>query len=412
MKFVGELSKEQLDYVDSCNLRLNDAARLLALKNTGLMDTPREEAFDRLCRLAAKILNVPLSIVSLVNNKKQFFKADFGLPAPFNETRELPIDFSLCRYTMAGHSIISSDASADPFLRCHPSTVPWGISSLIVLPLITEDGHVLGTFCVIQPTPREWTDLDLEIMKELTASIMTEINLRNKITRLKLEQNFRDTFVAAMTHDLRTPITVAKLTAQMLARRHPDDEEINTSAAKINSSLDRSDKMIQNLLDVNKLNSGSKLELKIEDCCLNVEIEQVLQELSVIYGPRFRFISKEEINCKVDPIAMRRIAENLISNAAKYSSPDTPVEVLVIRDLNAIKISVKNFGNPISEADQIHIFEPFHRTIEARNSGQTGWGLGLQLVRGLVEAHGGSVDVRSNEQEGTCFTVEVPANRT
>lgn len=115
MKFIGKLDEKLIGHVDNCNQRLRDPDRLRTLRDTGLMDTPREEVFDRLCRLAAKILDVPLAIVSLVNDKKQFFKADYGLPHPFNETRELSIDFSLCRYTMAGDSIISSNASLDPF---------------------------------------------------------------------------------------------------------------------------------------------------------------------------------------------------------------------------------------------------------------------------------------------------------
>ena len=314
MKFVGELDESQLRHVDHCNQRLNDPQRLLALNNTGLMDTPREEAFDRLCRLAAKILNVPLTIVSLVNNKKQFFKADYGLPSPFAETRELPIDFSLCRYTMAGDSIISSDASADSFLKCHPSTVPWGIGSLIVLPLITPDNHVLGTFCCIQPTPREWTDFDLEVMKELTASIMTEINLRNQVSKLEVEQNLRDTFIAAMTHDLRTPLTVTKLTAQTLAKKYQDDPVVVRSSNMIIASSDRSERMIQTLLDVNQIKSGAKLSLKLTECNFVEIINHSLRELSVIYGERFNFTRIVRISA-ISSISATRVSplENTMS---------------------------------------------------------------------------------------------------
>ena len=106
---------------------------------------------------------------------------------------------------------------------------------------------------------------------------------------------------------------------------------------------------------------------------------------------------------------MRRIVENLVSNAAKYSSPGTEVEIVLKQNTDGFEISVKNKGNPISEEDQVNIFEPFHRTISARNSSQKGWGLGLQLVHGLVEAHNGKVFVKSNEVEGTCFTVEIPS---
>lgn len=408
MKFVGPLTEDQQKHVDHCNVRLNDPERLRALQDTGLLDTPREEEFDRLCRLAARILNVPLTIVSLVNNKRQFFKADYGLPHPFNESRNLPIDFSLCRYTMAGDAIISTDASKDSFLKCHPSTIPWGIGSLIVLPLITPEGYVLGTFCCIQPTPREWTDLDMEVMKELTASIMTEINLRNQINKMKIEQNMRDTFVAAITHDLRTPLTVTKMTVEMLMRKYKDNEDIQKRAGKIIDCTDRSERMIQNLLDVNQLKSGGKLKIKPEQCLLNELIQNVIKEISDIFGDRFSYSYEEALSINADSTALRRIMENLISNAAKYGSEEKDIEI-TSKDLgDQIEICVKNYGNPISEKEQFNIFLPFHRTVKAQGSFQQGWGLGLSLVKGLVEAHNGSVSVTSSEEEGTCFKVRLP----
>ena len=408
MKFVGELDPSQLKRVEKCNQRLRDPERLLALWNTGLMDTPREEAFDRLCRLAARLLDVPLTIVSLVNDQKQFFKADYGLPHPFSESRELSIDFSLCRYTMTGDSIISADASQDPFLKCHPSTIPWGIGSLIVLPLITPDGHVLGTFCCIQPTPRDWTESDFEIMRELTASIMTEINLRNQVTKLKVEQNLRDTFIAAVSHDLRTPLTVIHMTAQLLSRKYKDNEDIQSSVAKICQSTQRSENMIQNLLDVNHIKSGTKLSLKREDCALCETVENIVQELTLIYGDRFEISYTEKIKLSADINAIRRIIENLVTNAAKYSYPGSKVEISLISKAKEMEIAVRNWGNPISEKDQITIFEPFHRTVDAMSGGHKGWGLGLPLVRGLVEAHNGQVSVTSSLEEGTSFQVILP----
>jgi len=408
MKFVGELDKKQTEHVNNCNKHLNDPERLLALQSTTLLDTPREETFDRLCRLAARILDVPLTIVSLVDNKRQFFKADYGLPHPFRETRNLPIDFSLCRYTMAGDAIISNDAFKDPFLKCHPSTIPWGIGSLIVLPLITPEGHVLGTFCCIQPTPREWSDFDHEVMKELTASIMTEINLRGQLDKMRVEQNMRDTFVAAMTHDLRTPVTVAKMSAQMILKKFPENSDIQKHASKIVDSSNRSEKMIQNLLDVNQIKSGNKLSVNPEVCDLNELINYVIHEVACIYGERFIYNVENSIQLKADKAATQRVVENLISNAAKYGDMTKPVEIFAAEKDNFIEIEVKNFGNPISEEDQKNIFNPFQRTIDAQQSNQKGWGLGLPLVKGLVEAHDGAILVSSSLSEGTSFRVLFP----
>jgi hypothetical protein len=124
MQFSGVLDSATLKRTQVCNGRLADPLRIQAVNNTGLMDAGRQAAFDRLAQLAAKIVDAPLTIVSLVGAEKQYFVADYGLPSPFKESRELPIDFSICRYTLEGESIISSNALNDPLLKFHPSTGP------------------------------------------------------------------------------------------------------------------------------------------------------------------------------------------------------------------------------------------------------------------------------------------------
>ncbi|KFE62620.1 GAF domain-containing sensor histidine kinase [Hyalangium minutum] len=408
MKFLGELDPVATQRTQTCNVRLVDPNRLQAIQDTGLMDTPREEAFDRLARLAAQLLHVPLTIFSLVDADRQFFKADFGLPSPFKETRTLPIDASLCRYTLEGESIISSNALADPFLRIHPSTGPWGIVAIIVLPLINPDGHVLGTFCAIEPKVREWTEQDLTVMKELTASIMTEIHLREQIQKLKAEQRLRETFVAALTHDLRTPMTSSKLQLQLLGRRHAELPTVQTAVTRVSQSLDRAERMIQDLLDASTIRAGKLVSLKQSACDLQELTAETLQELAEVHRDRFVLKSEGSIPMFADPNGLRRIIENLASNAAKYGAPETPIEVLLDRSQDTVALRVKNQGNPIPEGELQTIFEPFHRSRSATDSGHKGWGLGLLLVRGFAEAHGGKVTVTSSYQNGTCFTVTLP----
>ncbi|EAU63822.1 histidine kinase [Stigmatella aurantiaca DW4/3-1] len=362
--------------------------------------------------MAAQLLDVPLTIMSLVDADRQFFKADFGLPSPFRETRQLPIDASLCRYTLEGEPIISSNAPADPFLKFHPSTGPWGIVALIVLPLINPDGHVLGTFCCIQPKVREWTSRDLTVMRELTASIMTEINLRNQIQKLKTEQNLRDTFVAALTHDLRTPLTAAKMSVQVLGRRHADLPSVQSSVARVSGSLDRAERMIQNLLDASRIQAGQRVALEMGECDFHAVIAQTLDELAAVYPERFVLKAEGMFTMRADPLGLRRIVENLASNAAKYGAPGTPIEVLLERSEHQVVLQVRNQGTPIAADELQTIFEPFHRTRSATESAEKGWGLGLPLVRGLVEAHGGTATVTSSAEEGTCFTVALPLEAT
>ncbi len=410
MKFLGELDQVSLARTQRCNRRLNDPNRLKAVQNTGLMDTPREEGFDRLARLAAQLLDVPLTIFSLVDGDRQFFKADFGLPSPFKETRTLPIDASLCRYTLEGESIISSNAPADPFLRFHPSTGPWGIVALIVLPLVHPSGHVLGTFCCIQPSVREWTERDLTVMRELTQSIMTEILLREQVAKLQSERNLRDTFIAAITHDLRTPLTSSRLTVQLLGKRNAEVEGVQLAVKRVTQNLDRAEHMLRDLLDASHLQTGAGLPLKLSGCDLAELAQKTLEELEAVYPGRFSLRVEGTTELAADPDALQRIIENLASNAAKYGAAQRPIEVLVSRTEERLVLQVRNQGNPIPPDELQSIFKPFHRAVSATQSAEKGWGLGLPLVRGFAEAHGGTATVTSSAEEGTCFTVILPVN--
>jgi signal transduction histidine kinase len=408
MKFLGELDEVSLLRTQRCNVRLRDPARLQTIRDTGLLDTPPEKAFDRLARLAAQLLEVPLTIFSLVVDDRQFFKADYGLASPFKETRTLPIDASLCRYTLEAEPIISSNAPADPFLRLHPSTGPWGIVALIVLPLVHPSGHVLGTFCCIQPTAREWTERDMTVMRELTESVMTEILLREQIIKLKAEQKVRETFVAALTHDMRTPLMNAKMSMELLRRGPGGAEGIELAASRVTRNIDRAERMIRDLLDASRIEARLGVEVLPDVCDLGAITAHTLQELSAVYPERFRLQAEGDFTLVADRDALQRVIENLASNAAKYGAPGTTIEVVLERAERGLTLRVTNQGAPIPESQLQSIFEPFKRAETGTLSGVKGWGLGLSLVRGFVEAHGGTVTVTSTAAVGTSFTVTLP----
>jgi len=410
MKFLGALDSTTLKRTQSCNLRLVDPARIQAVNNTGLMDAGRQAAFDRLAQLAAKIVDAPLTIVSLVSAEKQYFVADYGLPSPFRESRELPIDSSICRYTLEGESIISSNTLNDPLLQFHPSTGPWGIVALVVIPLINADGHVLGTFCAIDSKEREWSEYEIHVMQELTLSVMTEINLRDQLLKLKAEQSLREMFIAALTHDLRTPLHVSKLSTQILELKFAGQADVQSILSRIDRNLTHADRMIQDLLDASHIKSGKLIPIQVEECDPCKIVSDVIEELTVIHNDRFEF---EAINIRVtaDPVGLRRIVENLATNAIKYGAADAPVRISLVAHEYRFELKVENQGNPISAEDQRIIFEPFHRAASAIQGEQKGWGVGLSLVRGIAQAHGGDIAVCSSA-EGTCFTVSLPLRPT
>ncbi|MBA2406354.1 MAG: CHASE domain-containing protein [Bdellovibrionales bacterium] len=228
------------------------------------------------------------------------------------------------------------------------------------------------------------------------------------LEELENERDLREKFVATLSHDLRTPLTAAKIKAQLLSKKATDEKFILQSSIKIAENMDRADSMIQDMLDAGKIRAGEKLPLTLDECDLNHLVTKTIEELSTIHGARFQLICHQQVSAILSCNGVRRILENLCQNAIKYGSPLTPVTITLEQDEKYISLKVHNLGSPIPEVDQIKLFEPYRRAESAQVQSQRGWGLGLTLVKGLVEAHEGNVTVLSTQEKGTTFTVKLP----
>lgn len=158
---------------------VQDPDRLSALRELNLLDTEAEQAFDRLTRLASLITNSPVSLVSLVDADRQFFKSLFGLAEPTASARQTPLSHSFCQHVVADHApLVVADAREHPILKDNLAVRDLNVIAYLGMPLTTTEGHTLGSFCVIDTKPREWNSRDIEIIRELALSVMTEIELR------------------------------------------------------------------------------------------------------------------------------------------------------------------------------------------------------------------------------------------
>jgi GAF domain len=157
---------------------LGNVSRLRALHQTRLLDSASEEAFDRLARLAAKLLNAPVALISLVDDDRQFFKSCVGLAEPWSSTRETPLSHSFCRHALSSaEPLVIEDARTHPLVRDSPAIRDLDVVAYAGVPLITASGHALGTLCVIDHQPRSWTADQIETLKTLTAAVVSEIEL-------------------------------------------------------------------------------------------------------------------------------------------------------------------------------------------------------------------------------------------
>jgi len=163
---------------------------------------------------------------------------------------------------------------------------------------------------------------------------------------------------------------------------------------------------LPNLLDASRLRSGQGLKLEFEECSFDSLVRNVVEDLSFAHGDRFIITSDADIRSKCSSKEIRRVIENLAINGVKYGAPDTPITLTLQRIETHISLTVHNEGAPIPLDAQSILFQQFRRTVSAEE--QTGWGLGLFLAKGIVEAHDGTIEVKSAEGKGTSFIVKLP----
>ncbi|HEV8454647.1 MAG TPA: PAS domain S-box protein [Gemmatimonadales bacterium] len=168
--------------------------RLAALRHTALLDTPPEEGFDRLTRMASRLLGTPVALISLISEDRQFFKSAIGLPEPWASRRAAPLSFSFdAQVVSTGEQLVVEDARRHPLLRHSTAIRELGWVAYAGVPLVTRDGQTVGSFSVVDKMPRLWSERDIALLKDLAASVVTEIELRREMAwRRQAEQGRRD----------------------------------------------------------------------------------------------------------------------------------------------------------------------------------------------------------------------------
>jgi hypothetical protein len=269
-------------------------------------------------------------------------------------------------------------------MRRHDGTYRWFLSR--AKPLHDENGKVLKWF---------GTSTDIESQKQVQQE-------------LERERELREQFVNTLSHDLKNPLSAARTAAQLIGRYPDRIDRMASLAGRISDNLARADKMIEDLLDANRIRAGKGLPIERSEANLSEIAENVCSELASIYGDRFEKLFPKTLEGHWSSKNIYRMLENLLINAIKYGYHNTPVS-LIIQDLgNRVEIAVHNYGDPISAEEQKSLFNPFTRSRTAELGAKKGWGLGLTLVKGVAEAHGGEVSVESQPGAGTTFRVSLP----
>jgi len=166
------------------NDAVRDRARLAAVVRSGLLDTDPEESFDRLAALARDLLGTPYALVTLVDEERSFWKSRLGVEGLPDQPVQQDVVESFCQHVVAsGQPLVSGDVRRDPLTADNPTIASRGVVAWAGYPFRSPDGHVLGSFCVIDTRPREWSDADRRVLATLAEVATTEVALRETAAR-------------------------------------------------------------------------------------------------------------------------------------------------------------------------------------------------------------------------------------
>ncbi len=179
------------------------------LARTKLLDSASEEIYDRFTRLAAMLLDVPISLVSLVDRDRQYFKSYYGLPEPWATQQQTQLSHSFCQYVVAAREpLIVKDAREEGLLKENLAIPDLGVIAYLGFPLMVDEQPV-GSFCAIDHKPRTWTEREIAVMHELANFVATEITLNMEVAeRLKVTERLRVSEERFRTLANVAPITI------------------------------------------------------------------------------------------------------------------------------------------------------------------------------------------------------------
>jgi signal transduction histidine kinase len=338
---------------------------------------------------------------------------DFGL-LPGGE---LVLESTICHEIRQHHQpVIFGHASQHPLFSTHHTPKTYGLESYISIPIIKADGEFFGTLCAIDSVPANLDDPAIEKTLTLFAQLIamsldTQGHLHATKTALADANEMgrlREQFIAVLGHDLRTPLSAIRMSADLLDSK-VEDKRSRTLLSAIRTSSVRMGVLIENILDFarGRLGSGIPVQRKLVDD-LQQTLRQTLEEIQVAY-PQAKFIDSLEVPAGVycDPLRISQLLSNLLGNAVTHGSIAEPILLKGFAEGDEIVISLTNQGTPIPPALMPLLFEPFSRSEAGQR--HEGLGLGLYIAGQIANAHNGTLSVTSDRETGTCFVARFPA---
>lgn len=400
---------------------LNESQRLEILRKYEILDSEAEKEFDDLTQLASYICNTPISIVTFIDEDRQWFKSKVGF-----EASEAPRDTSFCGHVILDDEVmVINDATKDERFFDNPAvTGEFHLRFYAGAPLIDRSGYKLGSLCVVDRQPRQLTPEQIDALKKLSRMVVAQMELRlelkkqierENILRVNSMQMLHSAKMSALgemaggiSHEINNPLAIiqGKLfhVKKMLEHFEENKPKVFEGIDRIEQTTARISKIINGLLhfsrDAEYLNS-EKIQVKevVEETLLFCE-ERLKQK-----GIDLSFDLHDCIFANCKSIHLSQALLNLLNNSydAIHSTPNSWIKIALTTDEKFFYLSITDSGTGISEDVAERMMNPFYTTKEVGK----GTGLGLSISKGLIESHGGEL-LYDKECPNTRFIIKMP----
>ncbi|NJB94286.1 GAF domain-containing sensor histidine kinase [Xanthomonas arboricola] len=376
----------------------SEALRLQALRSYGILDTPREAAFEDITRLASIICQTPIALISLVDAERQWFKSERGMGE-----RETPLFKSMC-----AHALLDSDVLVVPDTR---EDVRFARNPLVTgeaplhfyagAVLKTSEGLPLGTVCVLDRQPRQLSAEQVDALRALARQTMAQLELRRALQVAEESDRYRSRLMAIAGHDLKTPLRTAAYAIDKM-RRHANVDSVPTLV----TARDAINLVARNLDELATLAAASETATPdLQPLALEDVLHSVLgvwRQPAINKCLALRHVPTS-LRVRSHPTLLTTLLGNLIGNAVKYTERGRVLVGVRRRPGHAVvEIIDSGIGLNLDHPEQV--FQAF-RQADPRSDGL---GIGLWIVHRTAETLGCEVDVRPRPGGGTCFSVRIP----
>jgi signal transduction histidine kinase len=384
--------------------RLADTRRLDDIDATGLLRESANEAFQTATRIASRALRSPVALVSVVTADRQVFVGEHGLADPPDRVGGTPLTHSFCQHVVSNDEpLVVVDARGDDRVSGNLAIDELGVVSYLGVPLHSPSGRTLGSFCVIDRAPREWTDDDLALLRELAAGIERGLHVRVALDEARVQRQWLDNVMATLLHDVRVPVETILEGVETLML-DPDEVDEETREATVVATSLESRRLVGMLEGLAQRHRGAAPTLAEAAVVVRDLVEA--RRLGRHRGRLSLDLAidvDERVAVAVEPF--QSLVANLLDNALGHTAG--PVRVALHVGREGVDLEVADDG-PGFTVDRTEL-SPVGRGGELPDPEDGSLRLGLRIVRRRVEELGGAIRVDSAPDRGTVVSVWVPA---